>query len=264
MRSVIVLLLGLFVLCLPALSLAPTFYTAPCLLIGGDCNGPGGNMTVGPVDTTPYRGGFAVITIATNIRNACTSFTVTNTGGDTWVAHTNYASSGGPDVNNCLWTATNFQGNAGDIINASNTSGASVYASMVVGLFDTSRSTSSPFDQSSGLGSTGNVTTIAAGSVTPTQCNELIVSGLATTGASGTLSVDSGMTIGATIVDGVGGVNYWSSALAWKVQTSIAAINPTWTDSANITHATSVATIKAANSTCPGGNSLTPAHSSTF
>ncbi len=82
--------------------------------------------------------------------------------------------------------------------------------------------TSSPFDQQN---QANNQTTIAdAGSITPTQNNELVIS--CCTGAT-VIAVDSPYTV-TDILNGVGGVN-WGAAMAYNVQTTATATDPTWT-----------------------------------
>lgn len=84
--------------------------------------------------------------------------------------------------------------------------------------------TTTPFDLENGAYA-DYVSTLAAGSITPSQNNELIICG---TGfySSTTISIDSGMTItdyltGTPVSNGVG--------MAWKLQSTAVAVNPTWT-----------------------------------
>ncbi len=92
-------------------------------------------------------------------------------------------------------------------------------------------------------------TTLQPGSVTPSENNELIVTGLGFY-PSGVLSVNSSFTISDQ-------VNYVSSAAmglgaAYLVQGTAGAVNPTWTDSTTATSlAAVIATFKAAAATDP-------------
>lgn len=89
-----------------------------------------------------------------------------------------------------------------------------------------SGSAASPLDQQNGDKGT-SVATVTTGSITPTEDNELIVSclGIGDTGSL-TPTVNSSMTSQGH-VSFVGSNNYGSDA-AYKIQTSAAAINPTW------------------------------------
>lgn len=84
-----------------------------------------------------------------------------------------------------------------------------------------------PFDQENGTSPAGT-TSSQPGSITPTEDNEVILAALSWEVAeSGTVSVNSSMTITDQI--DVDGSNHCGLALAYLVQTSAAAINPTWT-----------------------------------
>jgi hypothetical protein len=76
-----------------------------------------------------------------------------------------------------------------------------------------SGSAPAPLDQFAGNG--GNGLTVAAGSVTPTQNNELIVTGIGVTNANPT-SIDSGFTLS-------------DSLSAYLVQGTAGTVNPIWT-----------------------------------
>lgn len=85
--------------------------------------------------------------------------------------------------------------------------------------------TASPFDVENGATFT-TVTSIATGSITPSVNNEVVVTGLAPGTTSGSYTADSGMTnIG--YIPTIGGQGY-GTAIAYKIQTTAAAINPTW------------------------------------
>jgi hypothetical protein len=86
-------------------------------------------------------------------------------------------------------------------------------------------SASSPtFDQAS-AGASGNGTSAASGSFTPAQNGSLIISGLLVEGGNKPYAVDSGLTIQND--EGAGGA--YNLVDADLVQTTAAAINPTWT-----------------------------------
>lgn len=98
-----------------------------------------------------------------------------------------------------------------------------------------SQTASDPFDQQNGAGATA--TSLATGSITPSVANALVISGLGHDIVSGTISLTGGFTYtntnGTDLAYAIGANNLGSS-LAYLIQTSAAAANPTWT--------------------CPGGN----------
>ena len=84
---------------------------------------------------------------------------------------------------------------------------------------------SAPFDQENGA-KTAGASTLATGSITPGVDNEVIISHFMFS-AAGTASVNSSMTI--SNQQNFGAANNYGGALAYKVQTTATAINPTWT-----------------------------------
>lgn len=106
---------------------------------------------------------------------------------------------------------------------------------------------SSSLDQHSGAGTGTNGNVVTPGSVTPGQDNELILTGVLFNQSSQTVGVDSGFTLtdqGAP----TSGFNF-GIAIAYKIQTTATAVNPTWTaTSATDGMAAVTATFKAAGS----------------
>lgn len=80
----------------------------------------------------------------------------------------------------------------------------------------------SPFDDDTAGNGTGS--TIQPGSITPAEDNEVLVTGVSV-GAAGTVSVDSGFTEPNAEASGAA----FQVSIAYKIQTSAAAVNPTWT-----------------------------------
>ena len=101
----------------------------------------------------------------------------------------------------------------------------------------------SALDQQNGAVGTG--TSLATGSVTPSEDNELVVSGVSIAdGSSGTYAVDSGLTITDQILASAG--NFEGGGLAYIIQTSAGAVNPTWSWTGSVNSAAVIATFKAA------------------
>jgi len=132
-------------------------------------------------------------------------------------------------------------------------SGANTFGGLQVQAW--SGSAASPFDQESGTTS-GGVSTLQPGSLTPSEDNCLVITGMAhEANTSGATSINGGFTIS----DGTGyqGGVHEGGSMAYLVQTSAAAANPTW----NITNATAaigaaMAVFKAASG--GGGGSVVP------
>lgn len=86
---------------------------------------------------------------------------------------------------------------------------------------------SPPKDQSSSAESSMDVTSIQPGSITPLQMNELLVTAVSHVETSSSVTIDNGFTI-SDDQHAVGGMSF-GIAMAYIVETSIVAENPTWT-----------------------------------
>lgn len=100
--------------------------------------------------------------------------------------------------------------------------------------------TTSVFDQQNGA-TTAGATTLATGSVTPSANNELIIASAGSASVGQPYTIGSGFTIA---VQDPGGSSY-PSGLAYLIQTSASAINPTWTFNASAEAEACIATFKA-------------------
>ena len=89
-----------------------------------------------------------------------------------------------------------------------------------------------------------HTTSQASGSITPSEDNCLIVSGFGTTYTSADETVSESMTITDRIATN-GGVNY-GIGMAYKIQTTATAINPSWAWTGTFNGAAKVASFKAA------------------
>lgn len=129
--------------------------------------------------------------------------------------------------------------------------GTNIYSSVHV-LGFSGAAASSAFDQQNGAVNESSASTIATGSVTPTEDNELLVYG-----ASLNLVDVTGVDVGtlATHFAGSGG-NYYGSGTGYQIQTTATARNPVFTGaSATSFQAAAIATFKAA---AGGGSSIVP------
>ena len=115
------------------------------------------------------------------------------------------------------------------------------YASIAVQAFSGAHAT--PADQQNQAW-TDSVSSQASGSITPSEDNCLIVSGFGTTYTSADETVSESMTITDRIATN-GGVNY-GIGMAYKIQTTATAINPSWAWTGTFNGAAKVASFKAA------------------
>lgn len=174
------------------------------------------SITTGAIDTTGADLLVAWVANETGLGGAALS----DSKGNTWTALTTVTES--PEEGILYYTKPSSVG-SGHTFTATATGARPTIA---VGAFAGAKATS-PHDQqnSNSTGSAG--TTLSTGSITPSEANELVIAGHASRASTGTLSIDGGFTIG-TQVDG-DGVNNQSAGLAYLIQTSAAAANPTWT-----------------------------------
>lgn len=121
-------------------------------------------------------------------------------------------------------------------------SGAATYPSICVAAFS-GTVTASVFDVENGNSSTGAVTSITTGSITPAQDNELIVAGLCQY-TGGTPTIDNGLSVADSVNQNAG--VYFASGLAWKQQGVAAAINPAWSFASTPNVVARIASFKAA------------------
>ncbi len=191
--------------------------------------------------------------------NGFTTGTITTTGANLLVAVlSGYNSFNTPTVTDSksnTWTPLTLQNSVGNhslviaysvptsvgTTHSFNLVGATTYGSLCV--ISVSGSHTTPFDQENGHIATIS-STVQAGSVTPTQDNELIIAGVSGDGDSNASSIDGSYNL---VENQTTTANCQSGALAYLIQTSAAATNPTWTltGSANIPIAV-IATFKAA------------------
>lgn len=148
--------------------------------------------------------------------------TVSDSKTNTWTPLTNYPADTSPTDGVRLYYVANPT--VGTLHTAS-FSGANTYCSLFFAAFNNVKTTS-PAETPNGA-SGGAAATIQPGSITPAENNELIVSLVHQNSTSAAPTINSGFTIIDTLLE-VGGVNV-GGGLAYLVQTTAAAVNPTWT-----------------------------------
>lgn len=111
-----------------------------------------------------------------------------------------------------------------------------------------SGSAASPFDAENGVKAPGSSNTIATGSVSPTEDNEILLAGY-----SGYSSAITGIDSGFTILDTLTyNGHHLVTGLAYKIQTTKSAENPTWSLSAFNVNAGGITAFKS-GAVVPGG-----------
>ena len=190
-----------------------------------------GGTTSAGVDTT----GADLLVMVVCYFSGAAAPTVSDSKGNTWTALTAVQSTGGGANNKTqIYYAKNPTVGSGHTFTAS---GASSFASLTAAAYS-GCDTAAPFDQQN-----GTADSTQPGSVTPTQDNELVVTGLGGDVATYT-SVNGGFTLRNSV--GVSAGNYFGTGLADLVQTTAAAANPTWTVNSVTNSGNVIATFKAA------------------
>jgi len=166
--------------------------------------------------------------------------TLSDSQGNTWTPLTSHTTPGSPGIlRSRLWYCYSPITNAAHTFTLSGAGG--FYASIQIAAF--SGVSASPFDLENGNNSDSGSTTLSTGSITPSQANSLVITGFSFALDGGTISIDSGYTIVATIPFNNG--NYDGGSLAYKILTSSSAQNPTWTATSSPTYkAASIASFK--------------------
>lgn len=102
--------------------------------------------------------------------------------------------------------------------------------------------TASPFDVEN-----GSISSYQPGSVTPSEGNEVLITATIDN-ATGAIcnTIDEGFTIADSVVNSLG--NYFGLALAYLIETSATAKNPTWSGGSGSAPCSAIATFKAATS----------------
>lgn len=206
----------------------------------GNTNGGAGAVTTPAIDTT----GANLIVLAVSSYAATSEPTISDSKSNTWSQLT-IRSAG--DTRFRLFYCAGPTVGSGHTFTVSPSAG-NPYQSFCVGAFS-GAAASTPFDQQNGATATG--TSLATGSVTPSEDNELVIAGL-NFAAVNTISVNGGFTISDQI-------NYsasvrFGSAMAYLIQTSLAAANPSFSWSTSTAAAAGIATFKAA---AGGGSTYT-------
>jgi hypothetical protein len=192
-------------------------------------------QTTGAINTT----GADLIVLALAYDSASTA---SDSKGNTWTFVGSYNTGAGQII--ALYYCQNPTVGSGHTF-----SGSLSYGAVAVSAF--SGSTSSPYDVKNGTAMGSSGTSVATGSITPSQDNELCVAAIALGGSSASASINGSFTIG-TSLNATSGVNY-GVGLAYLVQTTAASANPTWSWTNAATNVAMIASFKSPASAARSG-----------
>lgn len=208
----------------------------PPSLIASANNGSGGadSITSDSVDTT----GANLIVVSVGWYTGSTSSgTLTDSKGNTWTALTPQSNNGGTPIKNQLYYCYAPTVGSGHTFTWS---GTFTFPAISVVAFD--NIAASPFDGENGGNNGGSAgSTVQTGSLTPSQANSLVITGLAhETNSGGSVSINGSFTIAAS--NPYGGQE--GNAIAYLILTSATAQNPTWDITNSSTLAATIAAFK--------------------
>lgn len=166
--------------------------------------------------------------------------TISDSASNTWNALTpTNTSSAGAVLNWCANPTTSSS-------HTFTASGAGTFPALFMLAFS-GTTTATPFDVENG--STTATTTLQPGSITPAVNGEVLVTFFGFNGAGVPVSIDSSYIQADSAIDFGSGVHY-GGAMAYLIQTTAGASNPTWTRTNSATNAGRIAAFKA-SSTAP-------------
>lgn len=210
--------------------------------------------TSGAIDTTGV--GLLVVAIVWSAAFGTTQPVLTDSKGNTWTALTKQTGSGSPATSDC-YLVLNYTNNA--IVGSGHTftlTGTACYGAIATQGFS-GVATSSPFDVQNGTsvytpGPT--FTSVQPGSITPSANNYLLITAMSNYVDTSNSSRSIDLSFNITNQIGFDGSTFLPIAMAYQIQTTATARNPTWSwSSAQIVASSVIASFKVA-----GGGS-TPA-----
>lgn len=176
-----------------------------------------GNTSSGVTSSAIDTSGASLLVVATAWYNGATMPTVSDSKSNTWIPLT-LQYDPGHDNNVILFYAQSPTVGAGHTFTVS---GSSVFSPIAVAAFSNVAASALDTESAGGTGAG----TVQPGSITPVGNNELFVTVVA--GVNASASIDSSFVKVEDLA--LSGGNYYSIALAYKVQTVGGAENPTWT-----------------------------------
>jgi len=202
-------------------------HTCAQVLDGGDGTTA---LTSGSLTTT----GASLIVVYSSAYIGGSSITFSDSKSNTWTGLTNIAAS----RNSRLWYAYNATVGTGHTFTLGG-GGGSLFNQAFCVMALSGALTTDPFDQQN-TNSNSLQATIAPGSITPSNDNEIVITGYASGSQASPLSIGSSF----TIIDSTLGDGHDNIGLAYLIQTSATAVNPTWTGEPSNNNQSSIASFK--------------------
>lgn len=216
-----VVLLALLLAPLPAFAWTVAAHGCASQVGGGD----GSPLTSSSIDTT----GSTLLILFSSVYSGAANVSVTDSKSNTWTGLTQITGS----RLSRLWYAHTATVGSGHTFTITSDSGNMFNASFCVMALNGNLIGSDPFDVQSTNSNSASLT-IAPGSITPSQNSEIVVTGYGSDANNTAPSVDSGF----TLLDTVTGTGHNLLGLAYIVQGTAVAVNPTWSiDIAQNNHA---------------------------
>ena len=216
---------------------APGGGTAFTLISSVEMGSPDGNdFTTAAINTT---GADLIVAAISNSAASGGGTGLNDSKGNTWIPLTLYNGTTGAirmwyTVPTTVGSGHTFSVNAG---------GALTYSGLMVAAF--SGAISTPFDAQNG--SFGTSTAPTAGTITPAAANSLVVAAVQAMNTVTISAIGGGFTMLTPLPPGGG--PHFIGALAYLVQTTAVAANPTWTTSASADWAAAIASFKSFGTT---------------
>jgi hypothetical protein len=194
--------------------------------VSGSSSG-GAGFTTSSVDTTTANLLVAVI------GDLNTGSTISDSKSNTW---TNIFSSSASGVGYALYYVKNASVGSGHTFTLT---ASGQFPALCVAAFS-GADTTAPLDQTNSL-LAGNNSSLQPGSITPAANNEVAITAVATAAAT-SMSIDSSYSITDQVA--FSGGTHFGAALAYIIQTSASATNPTWTSTGGNMNGVGIASFK--------------------
>lgn len=200
------------------------------LIANTSAGGSSSTVTTGAIETT----GADLLIVVVGRYQAESAASLIDSKGNSWTELTQ-----SEEVGSARCSIFYCQGGTVGLNHTFTYEGTSVYVSVAVAAFSGSAAT--PFDQENGA-SSPSTNSLATGSITPSEDNELVIAGFSSNSGE-TISINASMTI--TDQEPYVGGNSFSVALAYIIQTTAGAINPSWSWTSTAAAAARIASFKA-------------------
>lgn len=203
------------------------------LLVHSSAGGTTGGTT-GAIDTT----GADLIVLTVSWYTAGSAITVSDSKSNTWTPRTTRTSD---FINTAIMYFRGGSVGSGHTFTVSSV--GTSFSAIVVAAF--SGSASVPYDVENGAGNGGSPgTSLQTGNVTPSEDNELVITGMGLNASMASTAINGAFVIPEAMAYN-SGVNF-GAALAYLIQTTATAANPTWSWGSVDDCSTAIATFKAA------------------